>query len=155
MYTPSSLSGPTRTQSTRVMLSARKFDVKEARCYIQFLKKKNWRTSVLFVWPLIPLFWTSDDVCRGFERQSGSSHLCASLPVSKGILRFTCGATPADFFAASMADVTYNLKVVSSFPKNSKILISLLLSFRKKLREENTLGPAYNKFGNKTYGICE
>ena len=31
-----------------------------------------WRTSVLFVKPLIPLFWTSDDVSSGFQRQSGS-----------------------------------------------------------------------------------
>ena len=30
-----------------------------------------WRTHVLFVEPLIPLFWTSGDVCPGFQSQGG------------------------------------------------------------------------------------
>ena len=43
--------------------------------------KKNWCTQVLFVVPLIPLFWTSGDVCPEFQSQGGSlafvlSHLC-------------------------------------------------------------------------------
>ena len=29
------------------------------------------RTRVLFVGPLIPLFWTSGDVCPGFQSQGG------------------------------------------------------------------------------------
>ena len=29
------------------------------------------RTQVLFVGPLIPLFWTSGDVCPGFQSQGG------------------------------------------------------------------------------------
>ena len=33
--------------------------------------KTFWRTKVLFVGPLIPLFWTSGDVYFGFQRQSG------------------------------------------------------------------------------------
>ena len=28
--------------------------------------------------PLIPLFWTSGDVCPGFQSQGGFPHLCAS-----------------------------------------------------------------------------
>ena len=41
------------------------------------------RTQVLFVGPLIPLFWTSGDVCPGFQSQGGFlactlSCLCAS-----------------------------------------------------------------------------
>ena len=36
-----------------------------------------WRTQVLFVGPLIPLFWTSGDVCPGFQNQVGS-HFCVS-----------------------------------------------------------------------------
>ena len=36
------------------------------------LFKKNWRTSVLFVGPLIPLLWTSGDICPGFQSQGGS-----------------------------------------------------------------------------------
>ena len=30
-----------------------------------------WRTHVLFVGPLISLFWTSDDICPGFQSQGG------------------------------------------------------------------------------------
>ena len=40
-----------------------------AQVKITIVKKflKNfWRTQVLFVGPLIPLFWTSDDVVSGF-----------------------------------------------------------------------------------------
>ena len=36
----------------------------------------NWRTRVLFVGPLIPLFWTSGDVSYGFQSQSGQPYLC-------------------------------------------------------------------------------
>ena len=31
-----------------------------------------WRTLVLFVRPIIPLFWTSSAVCLGFQSQGGS-----------------------------------------------------------------------------------
>ena len=31
-----------------------------------------WRTQILFVGPLMPLFWTSGDVCPGFQSQGGS-----------------------------------------------------------------------------------
>ena len=34
-----------------------------------------WRTWVLFVGPLIPLFWTSGDVSSGFQSQSGQAYL--------------------------------------------------------------------------------
>ena len=37
-----------------------------------FFLKFFWRTSVLFVGRLIPLFWTSGDVCFGFHSQGGS-----------------------------------------------------------------------------------
>ena len=60
-----------------------------------------WRTSVLFVGPLIPLFWTSSDICPGFQRQS--PHLHTLSPVCNGFLRFTSGATPAYLLMASMA----------------------------------------------------
>ena len=53
----------------------------------QFLTK----LKVLFVGPLIPLFWTSGDVCPGFQSQSGS--LACFLACV--ILRFTSGMTPA------------------------------------------------------------
>ena len=42
--------------------------------------KKMWRTKVLLVEPLIPLFWTFGDVCPGFQSLS-RSFLCDFLPV--------------------------------------------------------------------------
>ena len=39
--------------------------------------------------PLIPLFWTSGDVCPGFQSQGGFPRLRASSPVCNGFLRFT------------------------------------------------------------------
>ena len=45
---------------------------------------------------LIPLFWTSGDVCLGFQSQGGFLHLRASLPVHNRFLRFTSGVIPAD-----------------------------------------------------------
>ena len=33
-----------------------------------FKKKILWRTQVLFVGPLITMFWTSGDVCPGFQK---------------------------------------------------------------------------------------
>ena len=35
-----------------------------------------WRTQVLFVGPVIPMFWTSNDVSSGFQSQSGQPYLC-------------------------------------------------------------------------------
>ena len=53
--------------------------------------------------PLIPLFWTSGDVCPVFQSQGGFPHLHAFLPVYNRFLRFTSGATPADCIEVSMA----------------------------------------------------
>ena len=60
-----------------------------------FFLNKFCRTQVLFVGPLIPLFWSSGDVCPGFQSQGGFPHLRASLPAHNRFLRFTSGATPA------------------------------------------------------------
>ena len=62
-----------------------------------------WRTSFLFVVPLIPLCWTSGDVCPGFQSQSATPCLCTSSTVHNGFLRFTSGVTAADFLFDSMA----------------------------------------------------
>ena len=51
---------------------------------------------------LISLFWTSGDICPGFQSQGRSPHLCALSSVYNGFLRFTSGVTPADLSAASM-----------------------------------------------------
>ena len=46
-----------------------------------------------------PLFWTSGDVCSGFQSQGGSlfAYFLASV-----ILRFTSGVSPTDFLMANM-----------------------------------------------------
>ena len=43
-----------------------------------------WRTKVLFVGPLIPLFWTCGDVCSGFQSQAFLIHVPADMSVSIG-----------------------------------------------------------------------
>ena len=53
------------------------------------------RASLSSVEPLIPLFWTSGDICPGFQ-----SIVCFFTYV---ILRFTSGVTPADCIEVSMA----------------------------------------------------
>ena len=42
------------------------------------------------------LFWTSGDICLGFQSQGGFPRLLASSPAWNGSLRFTSGATPDD-----------------------------------------------------------
>ena len=64
-----------------------------------FLKKID-RTCVLFVSPLMHLFWTSGNIWPGFQSQAGSHCLCAFSP--HGFLRFTSGAKPADLLVSSM-----------------------------------------------------
>ena len=49
-----------------------------------------WRTQVLFVGPLIPLFWAPGDVFSGFQSQGGSL-VCF---LNRVMLRFTSGAKP-------------------------------------------------------------
>ena len=66
------------------------------RCQnLNFFKLNFCRTQVLFMGPLIPLLWTSGDVCPGFQSQGGFPCLHASSPAHNGFLRFTSGATPA------------------------------------------------------------
>ena len=57
---------------------------------------------MLFVGLLIPLFWTSGDVCLGFKIQGGFPRLCVLSLMRNGFLRFTSGVTPADLLATSM-----------------------------------------------------
>ena len=66
-----------------------------------FLKKTFRRTSVLSVGPLIPLFWTSGDICRGLP--GWIPHVYASSPACGGFLRFTSGVTPTDLLVSSIA----------------------------------------------------
>ena len=70
--------------------------------------------------PLIPCFWTSSDVCPGFQSQDGFPHLHASSLECNGLLRFTSGATSTDLLAKMAeliggAGVTFFFHLVSVF----------------------------------------
>ena len=50
--------------------------------FLKHLLKKNSSTEVFFMGPLIPMFWTFDDVCPGFQSQGGSlvyPHTCRHI----------------------------------------------------------------------------
>ena len=71
---------------------------------LELFLKNFWRTWVLFVGPLIPLFWTSGDVCPGFQSQGGS--LVCMLPclhTTDASDSQVSGVTPADLLVASKA----------------------------------------------------
>ena len=59
--------------------------------------------------PLIPLFWTSGDVCPGFQSQGGS---LAYFPTCV-ILRFTAGVTPAHCVEVCMAAKPFVIHVLA------------------------------------------
>ena len=69
-----------------------------------FFLKNFWRTQVLLVEPLTPLFWTSGDFCSGFQSQGLSPCLRASLPACNG---FISGLTSANLLAGSIHKVEY------------------------------------------------
>ena len=69
------------------------------KIFLKIKERKNCRTSVLFVGPLIPLFWTSGDFCPGIPSLS---------PVGNRVLSFTSGATPADLLVASMVSKPFS-----------------------------------------------
>ena len=87
-----------------------------------FLLIFSWRTLVLCVRPLLPLFWTSGDVCPGFQNQGG--FLC--MGASKRFLRFTSGGALADFLVASMPAklflITYLHTSIESSPVHDRTL---------------------------------
>ena len=62
-----------------------------------------WRTLVLFVEPLILLFWISGEVYPGFQSQDSPPHLHALSPAHDGLFRFISGVTSADLLVANMA----------------------------------------------------
>ena len=63
--------------------------------------KHFWRTSILFVWPLIILFWISGDVWSGFQNKGKFPHMihqmCTTVSSDSPL-----SVTPADFLAPSM-----------------------------------------------------
>ena len=62
--------------------------------FIMFFKKKQLEGISPFCGATEPLFWTSSDVCPGFQSHGGS--FSCVLPCLHGFLRFTSGATPTD-----------------------------------------------------------
>ena len=71
------------------------------RLHNSFLKKYLEDISPL-VGLLIPLFWTSGDVCPGFQSLGSVPCLHVSLPAQNRLLRFTCGVTPVELLVASI-----------------------------------------------------
>ena len=64
---------------------------------------------------MIPLFWTSGDVCPGFQSQAG-------------FLRFTSGATPADLLAVKMAAEPFRSTYLRSYRNRiARVYLNLLM----------------------------
>ena len=63
----------------------------------QVAQNAQWESIKLV--PLIPLFWTSCEVCPGFGSQGGSPRLRALSPACNGFLRLASGEEPADLLA--------------------------------------------------------
>ena len=55
----------------------------ENQCNLIVSGKRFLRTSDIFGRPLLPMFWTSGNICFGFQIQGRSPHLYASLSVYK------------------------------------------------------------------------
>ena len=66
------------------ILRASKF-LKQALILFYSFSLNFWRTSFLFVGPLISLLWTSGDICPGSHSQDGSPCLHRSSPVCNGV----------------------------------------------------------------------
>ena len=69
--------------------------------YLSFKKNFFWRTSVRFVWSLIPVF-RLPVASSGFQSQGGNRHWHTSSFAHNEFLGFTSGATPADLLMASL-----------------------------------------------------
>ena len=70
--------------------------------YFKFCIPTFFSNSWAFTWPY---FWISGSVWSGFQSHDGSiNHLYAFSPRCNWILRFTSGATPADFFATKILE---------------------------------------------------
>ena len=48
------------------------------------------------------MFWTSGDICLGFQSQVGSPALYALLPADNQFLRVTCDVTATNFLVANI-----------------------------------------------------
>ena len=84
-----------------------------------FFKKKIWRTHVLFVGPLTPLFWTSGGVCPGFQSQGGLTCMLSCLHVIPQIHLWCDTCQPLDGQHGSQATLTHILAAVRHIHKQS------------------------------------
>ena len=80
---------------------------------------------MIFVGPLIPLFWTSGDVCSGFQSQG--RFLACLLFACALFLRFNSGATPADCWHSFVSSYDIYQKRICFFI--SKRIITTLGDF--------------------------
>ena len=83
--------------------------------------------------PLIPLFWTSGDICPRSQSQGGS----LAYFLTCVILRFTSGVTLADFIEVSMAAEPFGSMYLQRYPQT---LVEVLLSVRV------TVGLTVNRY---------
>ena len=65
-----------------------------------------WRTRVLFMGPLISLFWTSGDVCPGFQSQGGLTCMLSCLRAIPQIHLWCDTCQPLDGQHGSRATLT-------------------------------------------------
>ena len=72
-------------------------------------------TSVLLVSPLLPLFWTFDDIYLEFQNRGRSPRLHGLSAMCNRFLRFTSDATPADLLNASMAAKAFRSKYLYTY----------------------------------------
>ena len=68
-----------------------------------------WRTHVLFVGPLIPLFWTSGDICPGFQSQGGLACMLSCLRAIPLIHLWCDTCWPLDGLHGSLPTLTHVL----------------------------------------------
>ena len=77
-----------------------------------------WRTHILFVGPLIPLFRTSGDICPGFQSQGGLTCMLSYLRAIPQIHLWCNTCWPLDGQHGSRATLTYILAAVRPIHKH-------------------------------------
>ena len=75
-------------------------------------------THVLFVGPLIPLFWTSGDICPGFQSQGGLICMLSCLRAIPQIHIWCDTCWPLDGQHGSQATLTHILAAVRRIHKH-------------------------------------
>ena len=71
--------------------------------YLELFLFNFWRTWVIFVEPLVPLFCTLGNVCPEFLKPRWTPYLHTLFPARNGLLRFIFGVTPANLLMNNIA----------------------------------------------------